>query len=88
MAGFISAMASSLKNNARKRKVLFEKKDGFGKKSKKVAFESENKATKEELSALNSRIIKEKKARIKLAIVIAATSLVILLLFLNWLMTI
>lgn len=69
--GHISAMLSSLKNNARKRRTIYDQDDVYNKKGKrKRIIQTKKNASPEELKELQQKLKKEKSKRISKTIVI------------------
>lgn len=59
--GSVSAMITSLKNNARKRKTLYDNKDFFNKVSSTKTYVTDKKATPQQLREIRKRLEKENK---------------------------
>ena len=59
--GSVSAMITTLKNNARKRKTLYDNKDFFNKVSSTKTYVTDKKATPQQLREIRKRLEKENK---------------------------
>lgn len=84
--GAVSTMITSLKNNARKRKTLYDNKDFFDRISTKKTYVTDKKATPQQLREIRLRLKHERKKTLKrnliitfgLLILIALIALIIL----------
>ncbi|TRZ41883.1 hypothetical protein [Robertkochia solimangrovi] len=72
--GAVASMITSLKNNARDRKTLYDNKDLFYKKVRRKTFIKTKNATPEQLEVIKNRLIKEHKQQtIRLLILLLIT---------------
>ena len=76
--GAVSAMITSLKNNARKRKTLYDNKDFFKTKSTKKTFVTGKKATPKQLKEIRLRLQKENIRMVRRNLTITIIILVVI----------
>jgi|GEM_PF-1042273 len=76
--GAVSAMITSLKNNARKRKTLYDNKDFFAKISSKKTYVTDKKATPQQLREIRFRLKHENKKKLKRNLIITFGLLILI----------
>ena len=80
--GFVSSMISSLKNNSRKRKTIYEKKEMiFDKNTGKTGGLKTKKAKPEQLKNVRTRLKKENRIQTTIGLVIAISVLTFVIYF-------
>ncbi|MCB0376115.1 MAG: hypothetical protein KDD04_09375, partial [Sinomicrobium sp.] len=82
--GAVSAIITSLKNNVRKRKTIYDSKAVFDKRPGKKVFITDKKATPEQLEAIRNRLKRERRMQTLRTLFVTFTVLILLLLFFIW----